>query len=210
MNLNIKITSHATESGVSDQPFGDAETKRGAINRARNVMQISMMDHHHCDFAVGLEGGCEKRNMEASTCNNNNNNNDTSTLWCMAWMAIVSPPQSKFVLCPDMNITTNANPYVDCSSCNKDKPTNEGAGNDSLIWGYAKTASFQLPVLVSRLVLVDGMELGDADDRVFERVNSKQGSGTVGVLTHGLVDRSGYYTHAIMLALCPWLWPSMY
>jgi non-canonical (house-cleaning) NTP pyrophosphatase len=43
--------------------------------------------------------------------------------------------------------------------------------------------------------------LGDADDIVTNRVNSKQGGGTVGVLTNNLVTRSLYYEQAVVLAL---------
>lgn len=35
-----------------------------------------------------------------------------------------------------------------------------------------------------------GMELGEADDHVFERSNSKQEDGAVGLLTKGLIDRT--------------------
>mmetsp|Transcript_30020 Transcript_30020/g.50476 ORF Transcript_30020/g.50476 Transcript_30020/m.50476 type:complete len:181 (-) Transcript_30020:288-830(-) len=66
----------------------------------------------------------------------------------------------------------------------------------------ARSASFVLPKEVADLVR-DGMELGDADDEFFKRVNSGQGSGTVGRLTHGLIDRSQYYSHAVTLALVP-------
>mmetsp|Transcript_33257 Transcript_33257/g.72564 ORF Transcript_33257/g.72564 Transcript_33257/m.72564 type:complete len:119 (+) Transcript_33257:158-514(+) len=66
----------------------------------------------------------------------------------------------------------------------------------------ARSASFVLPKEVANLVR-GGMELGDADDQFFNRVNSGQGSGTVGRLTHGLIDRSQYYSHAVTLALIP-------
>jgi len=54
------------------------------------------------------------------------------------------------------------------------------------------------------------MELGDADDALFNRVNGKHGSGTVGILTDGLVDRSYYYEHALLMALTPWIRPDLY
>lgn len=47
------------------------------------------------------------------------------------------------------------------------------------------------------------MELGHADDQVFGRVNSKQESGSVGLLTDNVVDRAGFYTQAMILALIP-------
>jgi non-canonical (house-cleaning) NTP pyrophosphatase len=54
------------------------------------------------------------------------------------------------------------------------------------------------------------MELGDADDKVFSRVKAKHGSGTVGLLTDGLIDRSYYYEHALLLAMVPWIRPDVY
>ncbi|KAK1736637.1 inosine/xanthosine triphosphatase [Skeletonema marinoi] len=80
----------------------------------------------------------------------------------------------------------------------------------SLSWGYAKTGSFLLPPALCDLVLNKNMELGHADDVVFRRVNSKHGSGTVGVLTKGEIDRTEYYVHALKLALIPWIRPQLY
>jgi inosine/xanthosine triphosphatase len=68
--------------------------------------------------------------------------------------------------------------------------------------GEARTATFQLPPEIRRLVL-DGVELGHADDIVFGRSNSKQQDGAIGILTDGVLDRKAYYTHALMLALVP-------
>ena len=77
------------------------------------------------------------------------------------------------------------------------------------IFGLAKTATFLLPSSLATLI-EQGMELGHADDKVFGRVNSKQGSGTVGILTDGLIDRAAYYEHALTLALVPWIRPDVY
>lgn len=70
--------------------------------------------------------------------------------------------------------------------------------------GLAKTGCFYLPKKVADLVK-DGMELGKADDLVFDRENSKQSGGSVGILTRGVVNRSAYYEQAIILALIPFL-----
>ena len=51
----------------------------------------------------------------------------------------------------------------------------------------------------------EGMELGKADDLVFNKDNSKQQGGSVGILTQGVVDRNEYYRQAIILALIPFL-----
>jgi non-canonical (house-cleaning) NTP pyrophosphatase len=68
--------------------------------------------------------------------------------------------------------------------------------------GKARTATFDLPKKIIELI-DSGMELGDADDVIFNRKNSKQKNGAVGILTKDLIDREKYYTHAIIMALIP-------
>ncbi len=75
--------------------------------------------------------------------------------------------------------------------------------------GKARTASFFLPDEVARLVK-EGMELGDADDMVFARKDSKQKNGAVGILTHDLIDRTSYYEQAMVLALIPFMNEEIY
>jgi len=75
--------------------------------------------------------------------------------------------------------------------------------------GEARTGTFLLPPEVARLVRA-GVELGEADDRVFGRTNSKQSDGAVGLLTDGLIDRALYYQHAVILAVIPFLKPELY
>jgi inosine/xanthosine triphosphatase len=72
--------------------------------------------------------------------------------------------------------------------------------------GAARTAMYVLPEEVARLVRT-GLELGDADDAVFGRANSKQDDGSVGILTSGTLDRREYYAHAVVLALIPFKQP---
>lgn len=79
-------------------------------------------------------------------------------------------------------------------------------GNQS---GKSRTASFILPGVIANLVK-GGMELGDADDALFKRVNSKQGEGTVGHLTNGVLDRTQFYVQAVILAMVPFNWPELY
>lgn len=80
---------------------------------------------------------------------------------------------------------------------------------DSDIEGKAKTGTFYLPKVVQQLVN-EGMELGEADDKIFGKRNSKQGSGSVGILTHGLIDRTVYYKEALILAIIPFVNKTLY
>ena len=68
--------------------------------------------------------------------------------------------------------------------------------------GKSRTATFFLPDEVTALVR-QGVELGEADDIIFGRSNSKQQNGSVGILTDDVITRADYYQHAVILALIP-------
>ena len=68
--------------------------------------------------------------------------------------------------------------------------------------GKSLTGTFYLPNEVMQLVR-QGIELGEADDIVFGRSNSKQQNGSVGLLTGDVITRGTYYEHAVILALIP-------
>jgi len=65
--------------------------------------------------------------------------------------------------------------------------------------GKGKTGTFTLPPKVAELIR-GGKELGEADDIVFGQTNSKQNMGAVGLLTDNVIDRTVYYSHAVILA----------
>ena len=70
--------------------------------------------------------------------------------------------------------------------------------------GEARTGTLPLPPAVKELV-DSGLELGDANDRVFSTVNSKHKGGAFGLLTNGLYTREGVYTEALVIALVPFV-----
>ncbi|RSL80870.1 hypothetical protein CEP52_017311 [Fusarium oligoseptatum] len=57
--------------------------------------------------------------------------------------------------------------------------------------GRARTAGYFLPEKTCEL-LRQGVELGHADDQIFGQTNSKNGKGSVGILTDGVVDRADF------------------
>lgn len=130
-------------SGVGDQPQNDADTLRGALNRAENVSKMA-----EADFWLGIEGGIEDKegSMEA-----------------FAWI-----------------VTKAKNGKI----------------------GKGRTGTFFLPPQVAELVR-QGKELGEADDIVFQRTNSKQENGAVGLLTGNVIDRTRYYESAVIMSLIP-------
>ncbi len=75
--------------------------------------------------------------------------------------------------------------------------------------GKGRTSTFFLPPQVAELIK-QGKELGEADDIVFGKTNSKQANGAVGLLTHDVVTRAGYYETAIIFALIPFKNPELY
>ena len=75
--------------------------------------------------------------------------------------------------------------------------------------GKGRTGVFYLPQKVAELVR-NGVELGEADDRIFSRNNSKQKNGAVGLLTGDAIDRANYYIPAVIFALIPFKNPDLY
>jgi non-canonical (house-cleaning) NTP pyrophosphatase len=186
--FNACFPSHAVAfdavsaaSGVPDQPMGDAETRRGAHNRAMNAARAYRSKHGSWPtYAIGLEGGCqedvfeepvfslssEERHVLAGTAPEAASVSSRPELACGAWIAV-------------LHVATGR-------------------------WGAGKTGTFALPEAVAALVR-SGVELGHADDRVFGRSGSKEKDGAVGLLTKGVMDRAAYYQHACILALIPFI-----
>lgn len=70
--------------------------------------------------------------------------------------------------------------------------------------GKGRTASFFLPDKIVRLIR-SGKELGEADDVVFGKTNSKQEMGAIGLLTDNRITRKTLYEPAIIIALVPFI-----
>ena len=68
----------------------------------------------------------------------------------------------------------------------------------------ARTVTLPLPPSVKRLV-EEGLELGEANDRIFSTANSKHKGGAFGLLTAGQFTREGVYTDTLLIALVPFI-----
>lgn len=149
----IEFIPITVESGVSDQPHSDEETRRGARIRALRAGEF----YPDADYWIGLEGGIETIDDQLMT---------------FAWMAVL--------------------------------------GHDGNI-SAARTVTLPLPPAV-KLLVDEGLELGDANDRVFSTHNSKHQGGAFGLLSKGLYTRESVYTQALVIALIPFhneLYPFM-
>jgi inosine/xanthosine triphosphatase len=58
-----EVINSSADSGVPQQPWGDAETRLGALNRAQAALAATQ-----ADLAVGLEGGIVETEMGLMTC----------------------------------------------------------------------------------------------------------------------------------------------
>ncbi len=70
--------------------------------------------------------------------------------------------------------------------------------------GEARSVTLPLPPAVKELV-DDGLELGEANDRVFSTINSKQRGGAFGLLTDGRYTREFIYSQTLIFALIPFV-----
>jgi inosine/xanthosine triphosphatase len=75
--------------------------------------------------------------------------------------------------------------------------------------GKGRTGSFYLPPKVAELIR-KGKELGDADDIVFKRTDSKLQNGAIGILTGDVVDRAALYEHGVIMSLIVFKFPNYY
>ena len=76
-------------------------------------------------------------------------------------------------------------------------------GGDNYL-SESRSATLPLPPAVKDL-MDQGMELGEANDRVFATINSKQGGGAYGLLTDGRYTRESIYTQTLIIALTPFV-----
>jgi inosine/xanthosine triphosphatase len=75
--------------------------------------------------------------------------------------------------------------------------------------GKGRSGEFFLPENIANLVR-QGIELGEADDRIFSRKNSKQSNGAIGLLTGDAVNRLNLYVPAVIFALIPFRNPDLF
>jgi len=149
---SFEIKGCSANSGVSNQPLSDQETKLGALNRIKSAQLLES----NADFYFSFEGGAEDKE---------------GFLEEFAWVAI------------------------------EDK---NGRANQS------RSASFIIPETLRHLIIHEGLEMGEAADRIFNDNNIKQKAGAVGALSKNLVTRTDLYVQAAILALLPWISVDLY
>lgn len=145
-----EIVGVEVESGVSSQPMSDAESIKGATNRAKRALKTA-----NADYGVGLEGGIHK----------------TNGLWFDTGWAVVV-----------------------------DKKGTLGIGT---------SIRMQSPPAMMKYVK-KGMELGDIDDMLFGKKNTKHKQGHFGLMSKGVLLREEAYQHGVISALVRFLHPKLF
>ena len=75
--------------------------------------------------------------------------------------------------------------------------------------GEARSASLPLPPQALEKIH-QGEELGDVMDEMFNQTNIKQKGGAIAMLTNHLLSRSSVYQQALILALIPFIHPTLF
>jgi inosine/xanthosine triphosphatase len=72
----VQVKGFSVESGVSEQPMSDEETKQGAINRAKAILQLADEAEIQGEIlGIGLEGGVFI--------------NEQGMMWSTVWAAVI-------------------------------------------------------------------------------------------------------------------------
>ena len=206
---DLEVVGYSVPSGVDEQPWGDVQTRQGALNRAENALGAHCLAHGGAppDYAVGLEGGVVEENL--GELHQGTPGLSASYTTCFAFMAVMSSPTSlggvrwgiartgSFALPPRITALMKGEggkPPLECAPARH-------PGALARVHQHAR----ELVTRSSHARLGVCGRLGDADDAVFADTNSKQKGGTVAKVTKGMIDRTAYYEHALHLALVPFV-----
>jgi len=81
-----RTTAVAVDSGVPEQPWGRAETVRGADNRADAALAATA-----ADYAVGIEGGVVERDVPGG-------------VWLVMWAAVTDGTDTRYGAGPSIRL----------------------------------------------------------------------------------------------------------
>ncbi len=75
--------------------------------------------------------------------------------------------------------------------------------------GIASSVRIHTPAKMIKLIKL-GKELGDVDDILFNKKNSKQAEGHFGLMTNNAITRKKGYVDGVIIALSRFLHPRLY
>ncbi|KAL7818673.1 NTPase [Trichoderma aethiopicum] len=182
-SAEFSFTGLSVPSGVADQPMTDAETLQGARNRAQNARDAEPQ----AEYWVGIEGGVDDSGGSMET---------------FAWVVVLGRTKMTGSHSGSEPSASQKESAADGAGVATAASDVAGSSRGVERMGRARTAAFFQPEEVARLVR-GGMDLGPAGDQVFGSENSRQHSGSIGLLTGDLINRSAYYVPAVIAALIP-------
>lgn len=115
---NHSIIPIKAPSNVSSQPFSDEETRQGAINRAKQCLQIQKGD-----LGIGLEGGVMYIDEQLFLCNWGALVTDKGRIFTASGARIVLPDKIK----QNLELGYELGDIMDDYASQKDVRQNEGA-----------------------------------------------------------------------------------
>ncbi len=191
--VDATVRAEPVDSGVSEQPRGHAETRRGAVTRAVAAHETG------ADFGVGIEGGVGSFDP-VTTAEAAGGASAETTDEASAEVADEASAEA-----------ANGAPAEVADGAGDAAPESAGGDLSLLVWaavtdgtevGVATGPSFPLPPAVARRVR-DGEELGPVVDDLLDESGVARGRGTAGVVTGGRVDRRDALRTAVAGALAP-------
>jgi len=183
--VDATVRAEPVDSGVSEQPRGHTETRRGAVTRAVAAHETG------ADFGVGIEGGVGSFDS-------------VTTAEATGGASAETTDEASAEVADEASAEAVA-------GAGDAAPESAGGDLSLLVWaavtdgtevGVATGPSFPLPPAVARRVR-DGEELGPVVDDLLDESGAAPGRGTAGVVTGGRVDRRDALRTAVAGALAP-------
>lgn len=84
---DVEVVGRAVPSGVPEQPWGNPQTRAGAVNRARGALGPDV------EFGVGFEGGVDDTELGVMTCAWCAVTDHTGQVGCGGGVHALLPPQ---------------------------------------------------------------------------------------------------------------------
>lgn len=174
------VTGLEVPSGIAEQPMSDEETRQGAINRAKRVLELGLRQIEQKD------GTSENFDSQTQSAQNPNSANPNTTalgvgleggvflkeneLWSTVWVAVA-----------------------------------DGEGNVF----ESNGARFKLPDQFAQPILA-GQAMGEVGGTLTLDPELKKKQGMIGLVTSGFVDRTEEYAVIAKLALGLWFGRNWY
>jgi inosine/xanthosine triphosphatase len=175
-SAQFEVLGFAVDSGVGHTPLSSVESMRGARQRTEALMQMASGNAAVYQYFVGLEGGLEVMESNASRgSNENHGSNETSA------EDTVSAGEG------DRRVFLESWAYV----------------SDGSRGHFGRSGGIELPLALAHEVLDKGVELANAIDKFAGTAGIRDNQGAWGVLSNNLITRREAFRIAIVAAFAP-------